>query len=295
MAAIERELGKKLPLAALFHAPSVAQLARFLLEKESAPDWRSLAPIHFGGEQAPLFLIHWLERDLARHLGAKRPVWGLSLGLARRFERDGPSMPETVEDTAAHYVEELRSVRPDGPYFLIGHSAGGVVAFEMARRFVAAGQSVPFLGLLDADFPRPLKSRRVHPLGRQILNLLRTPPKHTYKNLRSLIGSSPRLLWRDHEEEGGSSISAGYRLRFTSQILDKYKPQTYGGKVHFFKSTAPMYSIRAILPSPPESEWARVASGGLEVHELPGDHMEIVKDPLAAQTAATIEACLAGV
>ena len=62
--------------------------------------------------------------------------------------------------------------------------------------------------------------------------------------------------------------------------------------MHFFKSTAPIHVIRAAPPPPSDKAWASVTSGGFEVHEVPGDHMEIVKDPLAANTAVVIEACL---
>jgi nonribosomal peptide synthetase DhbF len=164
LAGIKKSLGKTLPLAALFQGPSVAELARVIADRAAPLDWRSLVPIHLGGREAPIFMIQWLERDLARHLAKDRPVWGLSVGLARKFGGAGPDLPDTVEETAAHYIEEMRSVRPEGPYLLLGHSAGGVVAFEMARQLVAAGQEVSFLGLLDASFPHPRESAGNYPI-----------------------------------------------------------------------------------------------------------------------------------
>jgi nonribosomal peptide synthetase DhbF len=294
MVEIQKSLGKKLPLAALFHGPSVAELARRVADGEPPPEWRSLVPIHFGGQGEPLFMIHWLERDLARHLAAKRPVWGLSVGIARPFEGGAENLPDTVEKTAAHYIEEMRSVRPGGPYQLLGHSAGGVVAFEMARQLTAAGQRVSFLGLLDAEFPHPKESHHSYPAWRQIANLTQIPPEQSLRNtVRFLKGRISELFSapRDDEEEG-SSMSKGYRARFAEHILNKYKPSLYAGKVHFFKSDVPIYRIRTAPPPPFELDWANVTPGGLELHSLPGDHMEIVKNPLAANTAAVIEACL---
>jgi nonribosomal peptide synthetase DhbF len=295
MVEVQKALGRKLPLAALFHGPTVAELARRVSDGEPSSEWRSLVPIHFGGEGVPLFMVQWIERDLARHLAAKRPVWGLSVGIARPFVGGGQSIPETIEDTAAHYIEELRSVRPEGPYQLLGHSAGGVVAYEMARQLVEAGQTVSFLGLLDAEFPRPKDSRRVYPLWRQAVNFFRVPPEQSVRNATAYVkGRISRALSGADEngDEIGSTMSKRYRTKFVDHILKNYNPPPYSGKIHFFKSTAPIYRIRTAPPPPLEEAWAAMTTGGFEVHEVAGGHMEIVENPLAAKTAAAIEDCL---
>jgi len=295
MVEVQKALGKKLPLAALFHGPTVAELARRVTGNEPSSEWRSLVPIHFGGEGAPLFMVQWIERDLARHLAAKRPIWGLSVGIARPFVGAGQCLPETIEDTAAHYIEEMRSVRPEGPYQLLGHSAGGVVAYEMARQLVEAGQAVSFLGLLDAVFPRHKESRPVYPLWRQAVNFVQIPPEQSFRNatayFKGLINKALSGADED-EDEVGSSLSKRYRARFVAQALDSYVPRPYSGKIHFFRSTAPIYRIRTAPPPPPETDWAAIAAGEFEVHDVAGDHMEIVRNPLAAKTAAVIEAYL---
>ena len=51
---------------------------------------------------------------------------------------------------AEHYIKEMRTVQPEGPYFLGGFSAGGLVAYEMARQLHEAGERVPFLALFDS-------------------------------------------------------------------------------------------------------------------------------------------------
>src|SRR6185503_2382423 len=69
---------------------------------------------------------------------------------------DENQVPHTrIEEMAAHYLEAIRSVQPDGPYLLGGWSMGGVVAYEMAQQLAAQGQQVSLLALLDA---RPLTS-----------------------------------------------------------------------------------------------------------------------------------------
>src|SRR5690606_19768881 len=59
----------------------------------------------------------------------------------------------TVEDIARHFIDEMRSVRPRGPYLLGGYSFGGIVAYEMARQLAASGEDVPLLALFDTYAP----------------------------------------------------------------------------------------------------------------------------------------------
>ena len=75
-------------------------------------------------------------------------------------------MPTTrLEDTAAGYLLEMR-IQPSGPYFLAGHSYGGMLAFEIAQQLTKSGQAVAFLGLLDTfapgSFPKATVSERVN-------------------------------------------------------------------------------------------------------------------------------------
>jgi thioesterase domain-containing protein len=93
---------------------------------------------------------------LAQLLGEDQPFYGLqSRGL------DGRERPLTrMEDIAAHFVHEVRALRPHGPYLLLGVCMGGVVAFEMAQQLHAAGEEVRLLGLIDTWPPVALPGRR---------------------------------------------------------------------------------------------------------------------------------------
>ena len=85
-------------------------------------------------------------RALAMELGVERPVVVFEQhGLRERALPD-----RTVAAAAARYLRELRRIRPSGPYLLGGHSFGGVVAHEMARRLRAAGEDVSLV-VLDSS------------------------------------------------------------------------------------------------------------------------------------------------
>src|SRR5581483_10772790 len=121
-------------LATLFRASTIEALADIIRGDTRKPSWRCLVPIREGGSKPPLFLVHRAEgnvllyRQLGRHLGPDQPVYGLQAqGL------DGETDFECrFEDIAAHYVQEIQTVQPEGPYYLGGYCLGGTLALEMA-------------------------------------------------------------------------------------------------------------------------------------------------------------------
>src|SRR5207245_168974 len=151
---------KCLPLATLFQASTIAQLAA-VLEKDRQKDlnteWSSLVAInpvetaHHANSRPPFFCVHALGGnvlayyDLSHYLGKAQPFYGLqSEGL------DGKHPPHTrVEDMATQYIKEMRELQPAGPYFIGGRSLGGMIAFEMARQLRAQGEGIGLLALLD--------------------------------------------------------------------------------------------------------------------------------------------------
>ena len=133
---IEKTFGKALPVATVFQAPTLEEVARIVREEKPsrATAISSIVEIQPRGSKPPLFLVHgagggmfWGYANLARCLGEDQPVYGFkSRGL------DGLEEFDTIEDMAAHYIADLRARQPHGPYYLGGYCFGGNVAYEMA-------------------------------------------------------------------------------------------------------------------------------------------------------------------
>jgi acyl carrier protein len=132
LAQIEKTFGKNLPLATLFQSPTIEQLANILRQKGWSAPCQTLVTIQPGGSKPPLFFIHVLGeglkfcRPLTSYLDPEQPIYGLAVGIM-----DEVSLNE-VEDVVAHYIKEMRSIQPEGPYLLAGIYCGGRVAYEMA-------------------------------------------------------------------------------------------------------------------------------------------------------------------
>ncbi|WP_163996532.1 non-ribosomal peptide synthase/polyketide synthase [Pyxidicoccus caerfyrddinensis] len=161
MGLLRERTGRTLPLAALFQASTVEQLAA-LARREAAP-WTPLVPIQTGGDLPPFFCVHPVGggvltyAGLARELGPRQPFYGLEAqGL------DGAEPPlESILEMAYFYIEAIRTVQPHGPYRLGGWSLGSVIAFEMARALRLRGEEVEVLALIE---PSPTSYARGEPV-----------------------------------------------------------------------------------------------------------------------------------
>ncbi len=155
VAEIEGLVKKRLPLATFLQAPTITDLAEVLWKEDWKPSWSSLTPIRAGGSQPPLFLMHShggnvLEYyPLAKYLEADQPVYALQArGLDGNIVKD-----QSFEAMAAAHLAELRSLQPEGPYFLGGYCLGGLLALEAAQQLSAVGQEVALVVLIQSTNP----------------------------------------------------------------------------------------------------------------------------------------------
>jgi aspartate racemase len=154
-ALVEASTGQRIPVSTLFHAPTIAELAVVLRERDSTEALSSLVPIQPEGAQPPFFyvapyMISVLQfANLGVELGRDQPLYGIQpQGL------DGRRPVHTrIEDMASAYIREIKTVQPEGPYRIGGHCSGAWVAFEMARQLEAAGESLDTVLLVDQGPP----------------------------------------------------------------------------------------------------------------------------------------------
>src|SRR5204863_5185211 len=199
MSRIRRDLEVRLPLATLFEAPTIRQLATLVelarpvrprdeeatasprvdggasISVERDPS-RLIVTMRQEGSGRPFFVMHGAGGNvlnlwgLARSLPSDRPVIGV---LAKGA--DGNETPlDSIEAMAALYVKAIRTQQSDGPYLLGGYSGGGMIALEMARVLAAEGDRAGLVVLFDTlDDLRPTFVNRWRFLA---FNLLRHGP-----------------------------------------------------------------------------------------------------------------------
>lgn len=154
-ARLEAMRGHPVPVSLIFSYPKLSAFCAALnAGTDKTRDMRPLVPLQ-QGDGPPLFCVHPVGGGvfgyvpLARSIAPGREVWGLQ---ARGFDDDAP-LAKDIETMALDYVAAVRRVQPKGPYHLLGHSFGGMVAFAMAQLLEAAGDTVAQLVLMDSEYP----------------------------------------------------------------------------------------------------------------------------------------------
>ena len=292
-AAIAQECGRELPSATLYHAPTIAQLAR-LLEQPALPRFSPFVEVKAGSEKPPILIVHGLAGtvpffELARDMATEgHSVYGIQAkgvdGLEEPFDR--------VEDMAAFYLRSLRDIQPHGPYLLVGYSFGGLVALEMAQSLHEVGENVALLALVDAYpdarymLPAQRLRLRAQRIGSRISDLQRrsVPAGITYVASRL----KHRLRVGEAYEEGNlpsgaSRLSFEYTTLRVKQkayvALERYRPQFYSGKIKFVKSETDSY-----YPANPAAVWAKLAAG-FEAETVPGGHLDMLTGDIKSLAA----------
>ena len=151
---LAEELGKKLPLSTIVEANTVRALAERFDGGATTSDKRIL-PMRVGAGGPTLFLVHDGDGEtlLYRNLAARLPEGWSVMAIKPVTAENLPLAATRIEDMAARYIEEVRAVQPQGPYFLGGMCAGGTIAFEMGRQLESSDQTVGAVVIMDAAAP----------------------------------------------------------------------------------------------------------------------------------------------
>lgn len=251
---IEQSFGRNLPLSLLFEAPTIAQLSKVLNRETNLESPSCLVAIRDRGSAPPLFCVHGIGgnilsyRKLVQYLPDDRPVYAL---YARGANTPTPQFA-TIEEMAADYLQEIKTVQPQGPYFLAAHSFGGKVIFEMAQQLQKQGEAVGLLALIDSSAPETeIVARSPHQEQQRKDRFMRQLPTWS----------------RDPQIQ--PLVEVLYEAK------RRYQARPYSGKIVFFmaRETGDRKTLEFI------DRWKKIALEGVEVCEVDGDHWTMLEDP----------------
>jgi thioesterase domain-containing protein len=269
-------LGMPVPLAVLFQAPTIEKLSAALQQSGCSQYWSSLVPIQPSGSKPPFFCVHGVGgnvlnlRQLAQHMSPEYPLYGIQ---AQGLDGKRPRL-ETLEEMAAHYTKEIRTIQPQGPYFLGGYSLGGLIAYEMAQQLSTKGEEVGLVALLDTS-PGKVKSN-----SRRWLHLLRSPQQLFVDVPYAAVDSLRRRIKRGRIAQALKDV-----FHQNAAAGDHYVIQPYGGTVALFRAADRSWRSSG----DPYAAWTSLASK-LEIHEIPGDHRGILYEPQVERLAECLKA-----
>lgn len=300
---IEKRTGHRLQPRTLVTAPSVREQTELILRSSSGVS-RTREPIAVavqeGGNRPPLFVVPGYGdtlvaiRKLGIELGAERPLYILD---PASFDPAG-QRHETLAQLATAMIEDMRQIRPQGPYHLCGHSMGAHLIWEIACQLADLGIKPGAVVMLDSFAPGyPPKVARPLRWAMKIANAGMSGPsqlgalfsKRWQLGFRDLVDLPPRIF--DAEEKAAlGQIAADLERQWmaTYRLCNRDQPRIYAGRVHLVRATIRNAEIGA-RDDDPQLGWGRFAPKGVTVLPIDSDHWQILEDRHAPALAALLK------
>jgi thioesterase domain-containing protein len=269
-ARIRAAFGVSLPLATLFHDPTIAHLAA-QLRSGNTRACTGVIPLRTAGSLPPFFIGGSNPRylELARLLEVEQPVYKLDLYALTEHRVVAGLAPHTrFEDCAAEFLRDIRALQPHGPYYLGGGCAGGILVLELARQLQAAGECVGLLVIWET--PRTgFFERDWFATAAGVAKLLQAPFRGDVKALAGRLGS--RLSRPAVSAEEAPPEEARHLLiynAFWSAIRAYSGNELFRGRIVFIRARQQHRNYKDVVFG-----WNEMATLGIEVHDVPGDHV----------------------
>ena len=317
---IQQRFQVNIPLARLFDTPVLAEMADLIKQvgDETVPDVTgNLVPLRQGSDhRRHLFLVHAGSGEvehyltLANRLDPAFHVWGLRADPIHHLTPEN----RTVHQLARHYLEQIKRVCPQGPYYLGGLCIGGVIAYEMTRILESRGEeprlllfvdsalfpldTVPFTFQSEMDWVKRhffnkqivdgltgiSELNQIWPSILEILVKLEVSPD----TIRGLFPQDVGLATPDFENLDVKGLIYFYNLgrTFHNAVASYMPPTPIETPIHSFIATQSPH--REVY----RQRWEDHAAGGIEFDDVDGGHFTVFNPPHVDSLALKFDAAL---
>ena len=315
---VEKATGKRLPIAALFKAPTIEAMATLLSEQDNklpkrdnqsyVSPWNSLVAVKPHGSRTPFFCIHGRAHSLAQYMHDEQPFYWLHHGQdARR------TTYHSVEEIATDHLREIRNVQPHGPYCLGGFSFGGMVAFEVAQQLIKEGEEIELLALFDPTLvdkfshvmPRHQDGGKLRSFSQRLKNEQGLLKK--MNRIMDAFGTRGRRLKKRCIEKSKvvlckacmaagmpvpSSVAVFNLIELFKEAASHYEYKPFPGPITMF--VPEIYQQRKNLVPSLQKRWSSIAQQGVEFRFVKGatTHHKMVEEPHVRDLVEQLEECL---
>jgi thioesterase domain-containing protein/acyl carrier protein len=289
---LREEHGIRLSFRDFYTHRTVAELARLVETGDTEDTADAVVWLRRGGTRPPLFCVHpgsahWFAQ-LAEHLADDQPVAAFEWpGLSRRC-----AAPESVEQIAELNIAQLRRIAPHGPYRLLGWCGGSQITSEMARRLLAAGEEVVFV-LLDPALDSHERENMHEFMARfrRAEDLLAALDEADADTLPAIQRDALTVL-EEIIDDGEVDLPLPgdefwpSRVRVWRELLQTrldYRHTPYPGHLHLIAGDEVAAGVHEVAVGVSFADytgrWAELATGGLDVHRVTGDHLGVLRSP----------------
>ncbi len=276
----------------LFRYPSIAELSEYLEKGDASEGWSALVSLNQSKGETPLFCIHsggghvFFYQALAKLLGDDLPLYALQpKGL-----ENGSAFHSSIEEMAAHYIQEIKSIQPEGPYRILGTCFSNAVGLEMAHQLKDSGAEIDSLIFVDSGpaYLEGLAERGGKKTASRFAKMLKDGDwKGIQRKIRNRFIYAGRKLKAPIENEQEKNL----RLTINSlnHLYNLYNWKAIDERVTFIRSTE--FAGRKDKDKH-ITQWTKLAKGGLDVHITEGHHLTLFEEPEVQGLAEKIKACI---
>lgn len=308
MTEVKNSYGVDLPLPLLLQAPTIASLAEYLRGARRQTPGSCLIPLNTEGEGPVIVLMPGLGGnvldlyDLSTRLDKSCPCYGLQ----SPWDTEASRANDSVESLAAFFLSQMQAQLPLERCVLVGHSFGGVVAYELSRQLEELGRAPLGLLLLDVAAP-PLvfQADASHATALAEQDLLRL-------TLDTLLGDEPPQPAETAVNEPDVYAQALITLQTANRVPQGITVDTFRQHIETIAKRA--RALACYAPASPlglgihllraqevdsaqgftreDGGWTDFTRGGLRLHWVPGGHFSMIKAEHATTLAEQIRQCL---
>ncbi|HLX85046.1 MAG TPA: condensation domain-containing protein [Terriglobales bacterium] len=272
VAEIERATGRKVPVSAIFRAPTIETLAELLVD--DVPVTADPVSMKLGEGEAtiPFFTVAIPGVDttgyaqLAHRLSPLHSVHKLQATAPLISGR--PLSDAELEALAREYLAAMRAIQPHGPYCLGSMCEGVLVAQKMVLHLEREGEEVAFVAILDTWVRENTQIRSLWALDYHVQRLRywsSRPIDEQFATLR-------RALARKIRRRQNVSPSGWERVFWPGE---GFEPPRLRAPVLLFKRPRQPY----YYAPDPEMGWGARSLGGVEIVEIECGHFEMLREP----------------
>jgi thioesterase domain-containing protein len=253
-----------------------------------------IEPVRTAGAGPPLFCFPgsgWepnLFREMVAVLPEGQPVYSIDMEWLYDADHDF-----TIEQLAQFYLVAIRKIQRRGPYYFCGYSFGGLLAYEIAVRLIDEGDGANLVALLDAPNPALMsnlseadsvqfhKTYLLDRLKKYALLLVRGDIKtitiglaFIALRLRIFIIPAINVVYQIAKKPLPRAFRDSNYHRF-SRAWKSYVPKRYAKSLVLFrvKDRGPEFDRH------PSMGWDACVVGGVQVHTVPGKHVDMMSMP----------------
>ncbi|MEI8055594.1 MAG: AMP-binding protein, partial [bacterium] len=280
---IKKDFGVNISVSEVYKNSSVAYFASCIAKHQPQNtimmpcDTRninnSLVTLRNGNsDENPLFFMHpvggavFCYQEIVNHLNKNQTCYGI------QYPSDSNnigSLPKNIQELASYYISFIKLTQPKGPYAIVGHSFGGMLAYEIAYQLYNAGENISLVAVLDTWVVNMLDKQKKQKLKRDIIQ--------KYQDQYESIFTEDAM--------------AETRFIHMQNIGFVYKPPKFEGTINLFKANIQLPELVDIQND--TNFWSEFTN--VNIHCVNGDHDSILETNNAKYLADKLTNILQGI